>query len=136
VAWASTAASREAGATTHEQAKGARHVTTSETPGIGTGLAAPGYTRPDGPDASFGQSGQGIGHAGSPRGVGETGRGVRTGIVPAPINRSGAGRLAKLDDKEDTLMPARPRQTAHVCELIEVAEDAATRTHRLLLLSM
>ncbi|MDQ3655299.1 MAG: hypothetical protein M3457_09485 [Chloroflexota bacterium] len=32
-------------------------------------------------------------------------------------------------------MVARPRQTAQVCEVIELTEDAAVRAHRLILLS-
>src|SRR5690606_14294225 len=104
VAWASTAASREAVPTAHVHSERSTPCYVPN-PQFGlvessTGLAAPGYTRPDGPDASFGQLCGQLGTLmhGS---VGETGRGVRTGMVPAPINRSGAGRLAKLDDKED-----------------------------------
>lgn len=68
-------------------------------------------------------------------GASGAGPGVMAETVSAYREHSGAKGVAKLDAKGGFGMPARPRQTAHVCEVIEFAEDSATRTHRLLLLS-
>lgn len=82
--------------------------------GIFDCLAAPGYTRPDGPDAPFGQW---CGQLGTSihGGVDDTGRGVRTGMDPAPTNRSGDVTAAYMRKREEiTDMPAPRRTTRHI----------------------
>lgn len=58
-----------------------------------------------------------------------------TGNGPVGINDSGSERVAKFDKERVCSMSARPRQTAHICAVVELTEDAAVRAHRLLLLS-